>query len=125
MSCTGDFLPKIKLRRNDAAGDIIAQSAGHSQALALNGSRAGNDDHTVEMTLCIGFIQQRDVDAKPVFPGFRNFDQSRPPRTDSRMKDRLKIFASSFISEYALSQSPAIRCSIFKENTRSETLADG
>ena len=124
MSCTGDFLPKVELRRNDAGGDVIAQTAVHSQALALSGGRTRDDDHTIEVLLNRRFIQQRDVDANPVFPGLRDFEQSQPARADAGVQDRFEIFPRSFIAENAFPQSDTIRSSICMENLRSKSRAN-
>ena len=108
MSCTGDFLPKVKLRRNDADGDIIAQPAVHSQALALSGGRTRDDDHTIEVLLSRRFIQQRDVDAKPVFPRTRNFEQNGPSLVNARVQDRFEIFALVLVPENAFPQGNSV-----------------
>ena len=125
MSCAGNFLPKIELRRHDAAGDVVAQSAGHAQALALGGGRAGDDDHTIKVLLNMRLIQQGNVEAKPVFPRFCNRDECSPAFTDARMKDRLELLPGVFVVKNAVAQGGAIGCPIFMEDGRSELLPHG
>lgn len=124
MSCSGDFLPKIELRRNDTGGDFIAQSAGHPEPLALGDRRAGDDDHTIEAPLNTRFIQQRDIDANPVFPRFRDLDKRSPALADARVKNFLQIAPRLFIGEDEFTQCRAIRRSIFMENSRSKSRAN-
>ena len=124
MSCTGDFLPKVELRRKDAGGDFIAQPAVHSQTLALSGGRTRDNDHTIEVLLSPRLIQQRDVDANPVFPGLRTFEQRNPPLADARMEDRFEIVAGRLIAKNALPQSGPVRSSIGLENLRAKSLTD-
>ncbi len=108
MGCTGDFLPKIELRRYDAGCEFVAQSANHSQAVELSGRRAGDHDHTIEMPLNARFIQQRDVDAKPLFPCFRFRKQTHPTLPNARMKDRLERTARFFMAKDDGSEPDAI-----------------
>ena len=54
------------------------------------------------------FIQQRDVDAKPVFRAFRILDEMEPALANARVKDRLQPDSRVFISKDKLSQSTAV-----------------
>ena len=123
MSCTGDFLPKVELRRKDAGGDIIAQPAVHSQALALSGGRTRDDDHTIEVLLSLRLIQQWDVDAKPVFPRTRTFEQCDPSLANARVQDLFEIFALVLVPENTFPQGNSIWCSVRMEGVRTKSRA--
>ncbi len=64
------------------------------------------------------FIQQWNVEAKPVFAGFCGGGERNPAFMNPRMQNCLKCFTSLIIVKNKFPQRSAIWLSIFMENIR-------
>jgi hypothetical protein len=77
----------------DLVGDSRGELAIFQQARSLGCRRAGDNDYRGKVALRLGFIQQRDIDAKPATVPSRGCGVFRPRSPDGGMKDKLKFTA--------------------------------